>query len=357
MDRRTGMTITPTRRSRLIGGIDTHKDLNTAALIDEHGGVIEVRPFATTRQGYNQMLAWMDQLGRPATVGVEGSGSYGAGVTRRLAREGIRVLEVTAPERTSRRTRGKDDALDAISAARAALEGRRVSIARTRSGDIEALRVLRTTRATAVKARRAALQLLDNTIIAAPESLRDAIRTLTRMRRIRSLAAWRPDRTRAAELDIATRLALRSLARRIIDLTDEIADLDALIEPLVASLAPRLLEAHGIGTETAGQLLVTAGDNPERLRSEAGFAMLCGVAPLPASSGKAQRHRLNHGGDRNANRALHIIAISRLRIDERTRTYAARRLAEGRSKREVIRCLKRYIAREVYHLLTTPPPP
>ena len=255
-------------------GIDTHKDLNTAAVIDEQGSVLGVRTFATTRQGYNQLLAWMGELGRPRVVGVEGSGSYGAGVTRRLAREGIRVLEVTAPERTSRRTLGKDDALDAISAARAALEGRRVSVARTRTGEIEALRVLRTTRATAVKARRAALQQLGNTIIAAPEELRDSIRALTRMRRIRTLAAWRPDRTRAAEVDIATRLALRSLARRVIELTDEIADLDALITPQVARLAPALVAARGIGTETAGQLLVTAGDNPERLQSEGGFAML-----------------------------------------------------------------------------------
>jgi transposase len=348
------MAIMTSSMRTVTAGIDTHKDLNTAAVIDEQGTVLGVRAFATTRQGYNQLLGWMGEFGRPRVVGVEGSGSYGAGVTRRLAREGIRVLEVTAPERTSRRTLGKDDALDAISAARAALEGRRVSVARTRTGEIEALRVLRTTRATAVKARRAALQQLDNTIIAAPEELRDSIRALTRMRRIRTLAAWRPDRARAAEVDIATRLALRSLARRIIELTDEIADLDALITPQVARLAPRLVAARGIGTETAGQLLVTAGDNPERLQTEGGFAMLCGVAPLPASSGKTERHRLNRGGDRDANRALHMIAVGRLRIDPRTRAYAARRLAEGLSKREVIRCIKRYIAREVYHLLTAP---
>lgn len=340
--------------TRVIGGIDTHKDLHTAAVIDVRGTVLEVRSFATTRQGYNQLVAWMASFGAVGAVGVEGSGSYGAGITRRLAREGIRVLEVTAPERTSRRTLGKDDALDAVSAARAALEGRRVSVARTRTGEIEALRVLRTTRATAVKARRAAMQQLDNTIVAAPDGLRDAVRAMTRMRRIRTLAAWRPDTAKAGEVDVATRIALRSLARRIVELTDEIANLDALIEPLVARLAPRLMAAPGIGTEIAGQMLVTAGDNPERLRSEASFAMLCGVAPLPASSGKTERHRLNRGGDRDANRALHMAAVGRLRLDPKTRAYAARRLAEGRSKREVIRCLKRYIAREVYGLLTEP---
>jgi transposase len=339
----------------VIGGIDTHKDLHTAAVVDAHGAVLGVESFATTRAGYDRLLSWMAGFGALSRVGVESSGSFGAGVTRRLARAGIPVLEVAGQERARRRGRGKDDAMDAVAAARAALDDHRVSAARTRTGEVEALRVLRTTRAGAVKARRAALQQLHNTIVEAPEELRDATRGLTRMALLRTVAAWRPDRAQAGDPLVAARLAMRSIARRILELGDEIADLEQLITPLVNRLAPALLQARGIGTEIAGQLLVTAGDNPQRLSSESGFAMLCGVAPIPASSGKTQRHRLNRGGDRAANRALHMAVVSRLRMDPRTRAYATRRLAEGRSKREVMRCLKRYLAREVFRLLVLTP--
>jgi len=294
----------------------------------------------------------MRDFGSVDRVGVEQTGSYGAGVTRQLASAGISVLEVTGPDTSARRGHGKDDTLDAIAAARAALDGQRTSVAKTRDGRIEALRVLRTTRLTAVKARRAALQQLNNTIVAAPDEVREQIRSMTRMQLVRTLGAWRPERNQASDPTVATRIALRSLARRIIDLTDETTSLDELIRPLVTELNPRLVEALGVGIQVAAQLLVTAGDNPDRLASEAGFAMLCGVAPLPASSGQTQRHRLNRGGDRAANSALHMTAICRLRLCPKTRAYAVRRTAEGLSKREIIRCLKRYIARETYQLLT-----
>ena len=249
--------------------------------------------------------------------------------------------------------------MDAISAARAALHGRRVSVPKSKDGPVESLRVLRVTRQTAVRARRNALQLLRMTIVAAPEELRDQVRNLTRMQLIRTCAAWRPETTNAADPVAATRIALKSLARRILELGDEIAALDELITPLVTALAPQLLDRVGIGIEIAGQLLVTAGDNHDRLRSEASFAMLCGVAPLPASSGMTRRHRLNRGGDRQANSALHLAVISRIRIDERTQAYMAKKTAEGHSKLEIIRCLKRYLAREVFYLLNgrEPAPP
>ncbi|CAG9228457.1 hypothetical protein PSP6_510049 [Paraburkholderia tropica] len=216
---------------------------------------------------------------------------------------------------------------------------------------IEALRVLKVCRKTAIAARRVALQLIQNTIVSAPDELRESLRTMTRMQLIRTLAAWRPDLTDYRNLTSAYRITFKSLARRYIELHDEIADLDVMIAGLVDELAPGLIARNSIGYESAAQLLLTAGDNSERLKSEASFAALCGVSPVPASSGKVTRHRLNRGGDRAANSALHIIAIGRLRTDPRTKAYMAKRVSEGHSKLEAIRCLKRYIAREVFYLI------
>lgn len=344
-----------TEGSIVIGGIDTHKDFHTAAVVDESGATLGTECFSTTRAGYRALLRWMRDFGDIHRVGVEGTGSYGAGVMRHLQNAGLEVLEVARPDRLDRRARGKSDTFDAEAAARAALDDRRTSIPKTKSGSVEALRVLRLTRKTAVGARTRALQLIHNLIISAPDELRDQVRNLTRMQLIRTCAAWRPDPGGFRDPVGATRIGLRSLARRIINLNDEIGMLDDLISQLVAELNPGLTELLGIGTKNAAQLLITAGDNPDRLKSEAAFAMLCGVAPLPASSGQTTRHRLNRGGDRAANSALHMAAISRLRLDPRTQAYAERRTLQGRTKREIIRCLKRYIAREVYSVLKAAP--
>jgi transposase len=338
--------------SRVVtGGVDTHKDLHVAAVVDAGETVLGTHSFSTTRAGYRALIRWMRGFGDVRTVGVEGTGSYGAGLTRHLSAAGIEVLEVDRPDRSDRRRKGKDDDLDAISAARAALHGRRTSTPKGKDGAVESLRILRVTRNTAVRARRNALQLLRMSIISAPEELRDQVRNLTRMQLIRTCAAWRPDTSDAADPASATRIALKSLARRILELGDEIAMLDDLIKPIVQKLAPQLLQRTGIGIEIAGQLLVTAGDNHQRMRTEASWAMLCGAAPLPASSGMTQRHRLNRGGDRQANSALHLAVISRIRMDPQTQAYLARKTAEGHSKLEIIRCLKRYLARETYYLL------
>jgi len=346
MDSMTGVAA-----GEVAGGVDTHQDLHYAAVVDGGGDVLGTKAFSTTRAGYRALLCWMRGFGTLMRVGVEATGTYGAGLTRHLALAGVPVFEVTGPDKAQRRSKGKDDTLDAVAAARAALCGQRVWIAKDRSGAVEALRVLRTTRKTAVRCRRATLQQIHNTIVAAPEELRDQVRNLTRMQLLRTCAAWRPDAIAFRDPVVATRIALKSLSRRILDLNDEIADLDRLIEPLIAELAPGLLALEGVGAECAGEFLVTAGDNPERLRFEAGFAMLCGACPIPASSGKTERHRLNRGGNRQANAALHMVVVCRMRSDERTKEYVARRLAEGLSKREIMRCLKRYVAREVYGVL------
>ena len=297
------------------------------------------------------MLAWMRAFGSLQRVGIEATGTYGAGLMRYMQKAGVEVLEVTAPDKHDRRKRGKNDDLDAQNAAHAAFAGKRTVTPKSRDGMIESLRVLKACRKTAVAARRVALQMIQNTIVCAPDELRETLRKMTRMQLIRTLAAWRPDLTDYRNVASAYRITLKSLGRRYLDLHDEIADLDTMIVAIVDELAPALVARNSIGHETAAQLLLTAGDNVQRLRSEASFAALCGVSPVPASSGKTTRHRLSRGGDRAANSALHIIAIGRLRTDPRTQAYVAKRITEGHSKLEAIRCLKRYIAREVFSLI------
>ena len=276
-----------TRPDRVVfAGVDTHKELHVAAVIDSGETVLGTRSFSTTRAGYRALLAWIVEFGQLTRIGVEGTGSYGAGLTRHLATAGITVLEVDRPDRSDRRRKGKDDDLDAINAARAALHQRRTVVPKSKDGAVEALRVLRVARAHAVRERRNTLQLLRMTIVAAPDELRDQVRNLTRINS--SASSPRGARTcpNAADPVTAHRVALKSMARRYLELSDEITDLDELINPLVEALAPQLLARVGIGIEVAGQMLVTAGGNPDRMTSEAAFAMLCGAAarcpPHPA---------------------------------------------------------------------------
>ena len=345
------MNVEEGRGRRVVGGVDTHKDLHVAAVVDERDRVLGTRCFATTRQGYRQMLAWMRSFGEVQRVGIESTGSYGAGLLRFTQQAGIEVLEVTTPDKHDRRRRGKNDDFDAQNAAHAAFAGKRTVTPKSRDGMVESLRVLKACRKTAVAALRIALQMIQNTIVCAPDGLRDVLRTMTRMQLVRTLAAWRPDLTAYRDVESAYRISLKSLGRRYLELHDEITDLDVMIGAIVDELAPNLVARNSIGHVGAAQLLLTAGDNPERLRSEASFAALCGVSPVPASSGKTIRHGLNRGGDRAANSALHIIAIGRLRTDPKTKAYVAKRIAEGHSKLDAIRALKRYLAREVFTLI------
>lgn len=335
----------------VVGGIDTHKQTHTAAVLASDGQPLGTRTFAATAEGYAALEEWLCEHGSVARVGVEQTGSYGAGITRWLTRRQITVVEVTGPDRRSRRNDGKDDTIDAIAAAEAARTGQRVQPIKDRDGAVEALRSLRVARSSAVQMRRQAQQQLQMLLVSAPDSVREPLRDYRRMPLVRRCAALTPDAANAADPAIAVQVALHSLATRILSLTSEITLLDTIIKPLATSLAGPLLELPGVGIETAAQLLITAGDNPDRLRSDASFAKLCGAAPLPASSGQTKRHRLNRGGDRQANSALHIIAVTRLRCCPESRAYAERRRSEGLSNRDILRCQKRYIAREIYYHL------
>jgi transposase len=341
----------------ITGGVDTHKDTHTAAVIDGAGRLLGSAQFPATAAGYGRLLEWMRGFGAIAGVGVEGTGAYGAGLARHLAVAEVEVIEIDRPDRKTRRWQGKSDPVDAEAAARAALAGRRTGTPKDRDGEVEALRSLRVARRGGVAHRADVVKQMKALVVTAPEPVRAELSALTGAQLVAACAEAGVASARAGDPAVAVRLALRSLALRHRHLSAEIKELDEIINRLVHTIAPKLVAVNGVGPDVAGQLLVSAGDNPGRLRSEAAFAMLCGVAPLPASSGKTQRHRLNRGGDRQANAALYRVVLCRLRWDPATRAYAERRTAGGKSKKEIIRCLKRYVAREVYAILTTPGTP
>lgn len=340
----------------IAAGVDTHADVHVAAVIDHLGAAIAHASFDTTPAGHRQLLEWIASHGTLDVVGVEGTGAYGAGLCRFLHHHHVRVVEVDCPDRSARRLAGKSDPVDAYAAARAALSGRASGTPKTRDGNIEMIRNLRLARASAVKARAMAITQLKAIITTAPDTLREQLRHLHRAELITTCARLRPARHnhQLTGVEAATKRSLASIARRIQHLTNEIDDLEIDLDALVSHTAPNLVALFGVGTETAGQLLVTFGDNPQRIHSSAAFAHLCGVAPIPATSGKTtNRHRLNRGGDRQANRALHTIALCRLQRDHRTRNYRDRLTANGKTGRDVLRILKRAIAREIYQTITT----
>ena len=339
------------RRRPVTGGVDTHGTTHHAAVLDQVGRVLGDRQFPATGAGYRALLAWLRSFGRVVRVGVEGTGAYGAGLARYLASQQVGVVEVDRPDRKQRRAKGKSDPLDAIGAAQAALSGRAQGVPKSRSGPVEAIRALRVARRGGVKARTAALNQLHGLITSAPEPLRARLAGLSGAALLSACVALPVDETRLADPIQATSAALAAVATRIRLLSSEIAQANKRLRPVVAKTAPRLSALFGVGPEVAGQLLATAGDNPDRLRSEAALAHLCGAAPIPASSGRTDRHRLNRGGDRAANHALYTAALCRLRGDPRTRAYVERRTKQGLKPKEIMRCLKRYIVREVHAAL------
>ena len=345
------MTIVETTRS-ITGGVDTHADVHVAAALDGNGGVLGVEAFSTTPRGYAALADWFASFGDVVRVGVEGTGAYGAGLARFLRSRGLVVIEVDRPNRQQRRRAGKSDTIDAIEAGRAALSGRAAGIAKTADGDVEAIRALLVARRSGRNVRVKYLNQIRHLVFTAPADLRERFRHVHRDQLAHVVASMRPI-ANGDPVMYATKLSMVTLARRVLALEADGERLDCELELLVHRVAPRLLEVYGVGVHTAATLLVAAGDNPQRLRSEAAFAHLCGVAPLPASSGKTTRHRLNPGGNRQANHALWRIVFTRMSHDERTRKYVARRLAEGKTIREIMRVLKRYVARELYtHLVS-----
>jgi transposase len=334
-------------RKGVIGGIDTHAEVHVAAVLDEHGGLLATDSFAADAAGYALLHRWFESYGQVIGVGVEGTGSYGAGVTRFLRAHRVAVHEVMRPDRSTRRRIGKSDHIDAEAAARAVLTGRALAIPKSRDGAVEAVRVLRVARRSAVRARTQAHNQITALIGASDDTLRSELRPLPSRTRIHACTGFDHARASVDPID-ATRSSLGVLARRWQQLDAEINILDRELALIVPEAAGTLLDVFGVGIDTAGALLVTAGDNPDRMHSEAAFAALCGVNPIPASSGKTTRHRLNRGGDRQANSALWRIAMVRLSKHQPTRDYAQRRTERGNTKPEIIRILKRYIAREVY---------
>ena len=347
------MTTIAEPRPVVTGGVDTHLDMHVAAVVTVVGGVLGTAEFPTTAAGYRRLLAWMRTFGELGQVGVEGTGTYGVSLARHLRSEQVKVVEVMRPNRQVRRRHGKTDVVDAIAAARAVLSGEANAIPKTHDGPVEALRTLKVLQRSATEARTQALNQLRALLVTAPDELRARLRDLTQRELLKTCAGFRV----AAEDDslaAITRFALRELGQRVLYLNDQLAQVRLRLQRITEQVAPALTALKGVGPDVASTLLLAAGDNPERLTNERSFASLCGVSPVQASSGKTRRHRLNRGGDRQANAALWRITLVRLNCDPRTKDYLAKRVTDGKSKTEAIRCLKRYIAREVFAALPIP---
>jgi transposase len=348
----TSMSATKVKTQLVIGGVDTHQRTHHVVVIDHDGRRLGDAEFAATSTGYGELLDWVAGHGLIDKIGVESTGSYGAGLTRRLLAAGIDVIEVNRPDKTTRARHGKSDPIDAESAARQVLAGTATARPKLTTGIVEAIRMVKIPRDSAVKDRTRAYAQLRDLATTAPAEIHDQLIGRTGKQRVKIAAGYRPDPTRLHEPTHMAKQALRTLARRIQALNAEIAEADKTLTRLTRQAVPTLLAMRQVGPQIAAQLVITAGQNPHRLRHEAAFAKLCGVAPIPASSGKTRRMRLSRGGDRQANSALYLIVIGRLKNDPDTRAYATRREAEGLSKKDIIRCLKRHLARTTYRALT-----
>jgi transposase len=332
----------------VVGGVDTHADTHVAAVIDANGGILGVESFPADGSGYVALLGWLSSHGEIIRVGVEGTGSWGVGLSRFLHAHDISVVEVDRQNRQTRRRVGKSDTTDALSAARAALSGSASVVPKARNGPVEQIRVLLVARRSARSQRIQTLNQLRHLVFTGPEQVRFRFKNLPKTSLVTEVAKLRP-RKGSDPVLYTTQVTMRCLARRIEHLNIEIKHLDSMLTELVNDTAPSLVGLYGVGTDTAASLLVAAGDNPDRLHSERSWAHLCGACPIPAGSGKTDgRHRLNRGGDRQANAALYRIVLTRMSGDPTTKTYVTRRRDEGKNTAEIMRCLKRYVARETF---------
>ena len=340
------------RAVQAIIGVDTHKDQHVVVAIDGGGVRLDEKRVPVATCGYEELERWSCDLGQVHAFGVEGTGSYGAGLARFLADRGYTVLEVNRPDRSNRYRKGKSDPTDAEMAARSVLAAVADATPKSGKGEVEVIRMLKSTKNSAVKARTQTVNQMKALVLTAPTELRETLDGLGTSALVKRCRSFRPGRQKNPAT--AAKYALRSLACRYRQLSKEIQDLRAELQRLIQTVAPVLVEAFGVGPDTAAALLIAAGSNTDRLNSEAAFASLCGVSPVPASSGKTNRHRLNRGGDRQANAALYRIVVVRLCHVPRTQAYLRRRTEEGMSKVEIIRCLKRYVAREIYSMIQNP---
>lgn len=331
---------------RVVIGVDTHKHVHVAVAIDEFGAILDGRSFAADSGGYTQLIDWAVAFGGEITFGIEGTGSYGAGLTAAVRRRDIGAIEVIRTDRRDRRLRGKSDTIEAENAARAVLSGQATAIPKTHDGTVEMIRQVKVAKDVAVQARTLAIISLTQVLVNAPPEIRQDLEPLTKMALIAKCAGLRPGPI--TTIAASTKHTLRAIARRWQQLNAEIAEHEKVLAALTTQAAPQLVASFGVGPDTAAQMLIVAGDNPDRVRSEAAFAKLCGVAPIPASSGMTTRHRLNRGGHRQANSALYRVVIVRMQHHDPTKAYVARRIAEGKTKPEIIRCLTRLLARELW---------
>jgi transposase len=319
-----------------------------AAAVDHNGGLLGIESFPADRAGYEELLCWLVGFGDVEQIGVEGTGSWGVGLTRFLTGQDIIVVEVDRPNRQKRRKVGKSDPTDALAAARAALSGEASVTPKSRNGRVEEMRVLLVARRSAREQRIQTLNQLRHLVFTAPEEIRARFKDRPKTGLVSEAANMRPHKG-TDPITYRTNLVIKSLARRIKSLDAEMRTIDQTLRSLIKETAPTLLKMYGVGVDTAATLLVTAGDNPERLHSERSWAHLCGVTPLPANSGKVTtKFRLNRGGDRQANAALYRIVLTRMSSHEETRRYVTRRREKGLSTPEIMRCLKRYVARQAF---------
>ncbi|MFF7602926.1 IS110 family RNA-guided transposase [Streptomyces mirabilis] len=332
------------RSCELVLGVDTHKDVHVAAVLTVLGALLATRSFPATRAGYRDLLAWASSFGMVGRAGVEGTGSYGASLCRYLMTQDVRVIEVDRPDRAMRRRHGKTDTIDAEAAARAVLAGRARTHPKYSEGSVEDLRVAKMVKDSAVSARTQAINQLKAILVCGDPQLREQLEPLRNPALFAACAELNPEHG-------VVHQALQLLAVRIRHLSEQITALKKQITLTIRALNSDLLKVFGVGPDSAAALLIAAGENHNRLTSEASFAALCGASPVEHSSGKSRHRRLNRGGNRQANAALYRIVLTRLRREERTQHYLERRSAEGKTKREIIRCLKRYVAREIYQYI------